>query len=81
MILLIVIILIAAALTGSLGGVLEIAAGVAIGLLLFVFGLGLLGYWFARRRWRDASGHYRARWESGRYPPPTRRQFPDSYDI
>jgi hypothetical protein len=80
-IVLIVILLIVAALTGSLGGVLEIAAGVAIGLLLFVFGLGLLAYWFAKRRWREASREHRARWESGRYPPPPGRQFPDYRDI
>jgi hypothetical protein len=80
-ILLIVIILVAAALTGSLGGVLEIAAGVAIGLFLFVVGFGLLAYWFARRRWREASREYRARWESGGYPRRPDREFPDYRDI
>jgi Kef-type K+ transport system membrane component KefB len=68
MILLIVIILVAAAITGSLGGVLEIAAGVAVGLLLFVVGIGLLGYWFARYKWRQVSKDYRDRWERGGYP-------------
>ena len=63
MILLIVIILIAAAVTGSLGGVLEVAAGVVIGLFLFVVGLGLLAYWYARHKWRQAS-----RRPQGRYP-------------
>jgi hypothetical protein len=80
-ILLIVIILIAAALTGSLGGVLEIAAGVAVGLFLFVVGFGLLAYWFARRRWRQASHEYRARWEGGGYPRRSDREFPDYRDI
>lgn len=68
MILLIVIILVAAAITGSLGGVLEIAAGVAVGLLLFVVGLALLGYWFARYKWRQATRQYRDRWERGDHP-------------
>jgi Kef-type K+ transport system membrane component KefB len=68
MILLIVIILVAAAITGSLGGVLEIAAGVAVGLLLFVIGVALLGYWFARYKWRQATREYRSRWERGDYP-------------
>jgi hypothetical protein len=67
-ILLIVIILVAAAITGSLGGVLEIAAGVALGLILFVVGIALLGYFVMRSRWRQAS-----RW--GRGGPPRR------YDI
>jgi Kef-type K+ transport system membrane component KefB len=80
-ILLIVIILIAAALTGSLGGVLEIAAGVAVGLFLFVVGFGLLAYWFAKRRWRQASHEYRARWESGGYSRRPDREFPDYGDI
>jgi Kef-type K+ transport system membrane component KefB len=80
-ILLIVIILVAAALTGTLGGVLEIAAGVAIGLFLFVVGVGVLAYWFARRRWRQASRDYRARWESGGHPRHRDREFPDYRDI
>jgi Kef-type K+ transport system membrane component KefB len=80
-IVLVVIILIVAALTGSLGGVLEVAAGVAIGLFLFVVGIGLLAYWFARRRWNQAARDYRARWESGGHPHPPGRQFPDYRDI
>jgi hypothetical protein len=80
-IVLVVIILAVAALTGSLAGVLEIAAGVAIGLFLFVVGFGLLAYWFAKRRWREASRDYRARWESGRYPRRPDREFPDYHDI
>ena len=63
MILLIVIILVAAAITGSLGGVLEIAAGVALGLILFVVGIALLGYFLMRPRWRQAS-----RWDRGGPP-------------
>lgn len=55
MILLIVVILVAAAITGSLGGVLEIAAGVALGLILFVVGIALLGYFLMRHRWRQAA--------------------------
>ncbi|HEX2030065.1 MAG TPA: hypothetical protein VHL78_01500 [Actinomycetota bacterium] len=65
MILLIVIILIAAAVTGSLGGVLEIAAGVAVGLFLFVVGVGLAGYYFMRSRLRRA----RREWERSSRPP------------
>jgi hypothetical protein len=80
-IILIVLILVVAAITGSLGGVLEIAAGVAVGLFLFVVALGLLAYWFARRRWREASRDYRARWESGGRPRRLDREFPDYRDI
>jgi Kef-type K+ transport system membrane component KefB len=76
-ILLVIIILIAAAITGSLGGVLEVAAGVAIGLFLFVVGIGLLGYWFAKRRWRQASRDFHDGW--GGYPD--RRGYRDSRDV
>jgi hypothetical protein len=51
--LLILFILIAAVVTGSLGGVLEIAAGVALGLILFVVGIAVAGWWFVRRRVRE----------------------------
>ena len=68
MILLIVIILVAAAITGSLGGVLEVAAGVVLGLVLFVVGIALLGYFLMRYRWRQAS-----RWD--------RRGPPQRYDV
>lgn len=48
--LLILIILVAAIITGSLWQVLEIAAGVALGLFLFVAAIALAGYLFVRRR-------------------------------
>jgi Kef-type K+ transport system membrane component KefB len=67
-ILLIVIILVAAAITGSLGGVLEIAAGVALGLILFVVGIALLGYFLVRQRWRRAMRG-------------DRRGYPQRYDV
>lgn len=79
MIVLIVIILVAAAITGSLGGVLEIAAGVAVGLLLFVLGVGLLAYWFARHKWRQATREYRDSWERpGDSRPPRFPGYRDS---
>lgn len=65
MFLIIVVILIAAAITGSLGGVLEIAAGVAVGLFLFVVGVALAGYYFMRSRMRRA----RRDWERSSGPP------------
>jgi Kef-type K+ transport system membrane component KefB len=67
-IVLIVIILVAAAVTGSLGGVLEVAAGVVLGLILFVVGIGLLGYFLMRHRWRQVT-------RGDRHGPPQR------YDI
>jgi hypothetical protein len=70
-ILLIVIILVAAAVTGSLGGVLEVAAGVAVGIVLAVIGLALLGYYYARhklrRMGRDLERHRQGGY--GRTPP------------
>lgn len=51
--LLILIILIAAIVTGSLWQVLEIAAGVALGLFLFVAAIAVASWWFIRRRMRD----------------------------
>jgi hypothetical protein len=54
MILLVIIILVAAAVTGSLGAILEIAAGVAVGLLLFVLGVGVAIYYFGRHKYRQA---------------------------
>jgi membrane protein implicated in regulation of membrane protease activity len=61
MVLLILIILIAAAITGSLWAVLKIAAGVAIGLFLFVTVLALTGYYLVRHQWRRANREYRDR--------------------
>jgi Kef-type K+ transport system membrane component KefB len=57
-VLLILIILIAAAVTGSLGAVLEVAAGVVIGLFLFVVAIALAGYYFARYKLRQAGRRY-----------------------
>lgn len=54
MVLLIIIILVAAAVTGSLGGVLEVAAGVVVGLFLFVIGVALAAYYFVRHKVRQA---------------------------
>ena len=48
--LLILIILVAAIVSGSLWSVLEIAAGVAVGLFLFVALLAGAGYYFFRRK-------------------------------
>ena len=50
---LILIILIAAIVSGSLWGVLEIAAGIALGLFLFVVAIAVLGWFFVRRRVRQ----------------------------
>ena len=75
-IVLIVIILIAAAITGSLGQVLEIAAGVAVGLVLFVVGVALAGYYLVRWRFRRAARE----WERYRRRPepegPQRGELP-----
>jgi membrane protein implicated in regulation of membrane protease activity len=50
---LLIIILAAAILTGSLWGVLEIAAGVAVGLFLFVAAIAVAGWFLVRRKMRD----------------------------
>ena len=50
---LIIIILAAALITGSLWGVLEIAAGVALGLFLFVAAIAAAGWFLVRRKMRD----------------------------
>jgi uncharacterized membrane protein YedE/YeeE len=47
---LILIILVAAALSGTLMGILKIAAGVAIGLFLFVVLVAVAGYFLVKRR-------------------------------
>jgi membrane protein implicated in regulation of membrane protease activity len=51
--LLILIILVAAIVTGSLWGVLEIAAGVALGLFLFVAAIAVTAWFLIRRRMRQ----------------------------
>jgi len=51
--LLLLIILIAAIVTGSLWQVLEIAAGVALGLFMFVAAIAVAAWWLLRRRMRD----------------------------
>jgi membrane protein implicated in regulation of membrane protease activity len=67
MVLLILIILVAAAITGSLWAVLKIAAGVAIGLFLFVTGIAVAGYYLLRRQWRRANREYQQRRPPDRY--------------
>jgi hypothetical protein len=68
-ILLIVIILVAAAVTGSLGGVLQVAAGVAVGIFLAVIGLALAGYYFMRHKVRTM-GRDMERYRQDRYGEP-----------
>jgi len=51
--LLLIIILIAAIISGSLWQVVEIAAGVALGLFLFVAAIAMATWWFVRRRVRE----------------------------
>ena len=51
--LLLIIILAAAIISGSLWGVLEIAAGVALGLFLFVSLIAVAGWFLVRRKMRD----------------------------
>ena len=58
---LILIILVAAALSGSLWGILEIAAGVAIGLFLFVVLVSAVAFFLIRRkmgRWDRGARRY-----------------------
>jgi peptidoglycan/LPS O-acetylase OafA/YrhL len=71
-IVLVVIIVLVGILTGTLGQILEIAAGVAIGLLLFVVGIALAAYYYVRRRFRRASRD----WEPNRGGPPSRYDGP-----
>jgi peptidoglycan/LPS O-acetylase OafA/YrhL len=59
--LIILLIIVVGALTGTLGTVLEIAAGIAVGLLLFVLGLGLAVYFYVRRRFRRAARDWERR--------------------
>ncbi len=55
MVLLIIIILVAAIISGSLGTVLEVAAGIMLGLVLFVVGIGVAVWWYLKRRFRRFS--------------------------
>ena len=50
---LLILILVAALVSGSLWGVLEIAAGVALGLFLFVTLIAVTSWWLIRRKMRD----------------------------
>ncbi len=50
---LLLIILVAAIISGSLWGVLEIAAGVALGLFLFVAAIAVAGWLLVRRKMRE----------------------------
>jgi peptidoglycan/LPS O-acetylase OafA/YrhL len=68
-ILLIVIILVAAVVTGSLGGVLQVAAGVAVGIFLAVIGLALAGYYVLRHKVRRL-GRDMERYRRERYGEP-----------
>ncbi len=64
--LLIIIILAAALITGSLWGVLEIAAGVALGLFLFVAAIAVAGWFLVRRKMREVHQEIE-RYRRGRY--------------
>ena len=77
-ILLVIFILVAAIISGSLGTALEIAAGVVLGLVLFVLGIGVAVWWYLRRRFQrfsqDLEGYRRDRPPDPRGPaPPTPR--------
>lgn len=69
MLLLVIVIVLVGILTGTLGQILEIAAGVAIGLFLFVVGAILALYYFLRHRFRRAARDWE-RYERG--GPPSR---------
>jgi Kef-type K+ transport system membrane component KefB len=65
--LLILLIVVIGAVTGTLGQILEVAAGVVIGLILFVVGVALAGYYYVRHRFRKAAREWeRARDEGTR---------------
>jgi Kef-type K+ transport system membrane component KefB len=67
---LIVLVVLIGALTGTLGQILEVAAGVVVGLILFVLGVILAAYYYVRHRFRRAARDWeRARGQgSGGYP-------------
>jgi peptidoglycan/LPS O-acetylase OafA/YrhL len=71
-IVLVIIIVLVGILTGTLGQILEIAAGVVVGLLLFVVGIALAAYYYVRHRFRRASRD----WERHRGRPPSRYDEP-----
>ena len=64
MLLLLIVLLIAAAAAGVLWQVLEIAAGVALGLFLFVLLVAVAGYLLVRYRFR----RFRREWQGERRP-------------
>ena len=64
-ILLILAIIIIGAITGTLGEILQVAAGVAVGLFLFVVGVILAAYYFVRHRFRRVARD----WERRTGPP------------
>ena len=74
---LIIIILVAAILSGSLGGVLEVAAGVVLGLVLFVLGIAVAVWWYLKRRVRSMSREL-DRFRGTRYP---RERYPDDRSL
>jgi Kef-type K+ transport system membrane component KefB len=59
--LLILLVVLIGALTGTLGQILEVAAGVVIGLVLFVVGVILAAYYYVRHRFRRAAREWEAR--------------------
>jgi peptidoglycan/LPS O-acetylase OafA/YrhL len=74
--LIILLIIVLGALTGTLGSILEIAAGIAVGLFLFAVGLGVAVFYYVRRRFRQAArelerrrGAYPARRGPSGHPP------------
>jgi hypothetical protein len=69
----IILILVAAILSGSLGGVLEVAAGVVLGLVLFVVGVAVAVWWYLRRKVRSF-GRELDQFRGTRYP---RDRYPD----
>ncbi|MGH2725177.1 MAG: hypothetical protein ACRDI0_13160 [Actinomycetota bacterium] len=75
MILLIILILVAAAITGSLGEVLEVAAGVAVGVFLAVVGIALAGYYLVRARFRRVARELER--HRSRPRPPSEGRYPD----
>jgi hypothetical protein len=74
--LLILLILVIGAVTGTLGTILEVAAGVVLGLVLFVVGVVAASYYYLRHRfrravreWERAEGRSRPGPSGGRLPP------------